>query len=1205
MILKIKIIIMNNNDNNNNDDFQSEKPKEIIDLNDVSIHLLDDSYFSLSNSFQIIVYNNIKEKTRKKAFVYYFVAESSLDRQEWFSHIRDIAYCCQTCNIAKMILYEYNQKINGHNINHSILNNKVSEISDTHYSHTNSHNVDSESINSKIITVHNGSSNFVSSNNGNEHVNTTNITEQIKKSFEPEPVSGMPSKSLNTNKSLITFAEALDDPLIFINSYDQDNSQTFENKSSSNSPNASQGSLNKIIGKSPVPSQKSLTMSNQHDDQSSSLTLKNPILAQRFHEHNKDKKQNRYSTSFLESSKTVNTNNLRRDSSAEINTGSNLKKDSSFFKLIKNNAKNINIFSSVSDESIDNLAKDPSSGTIQSSKQNCHYSIISNIPHSKISQYSIPNNGNNSLEEDLNNMFEYLNNKNKYTINRNIKLCILEARNLFPNEKKKNLEFYTFIFFDDIVQAKTSKQGGSNPFWGEEFTFENVLPCLNNIHLIICQQHRVNNDTEVGHVIIPINKLHSNKRIEEWIPLTPLYNNNDNFNASIRVGITLIDEHILPTEDYNEFIEYILQPSLEPVIRLGNVVQQREEFAKTLLYVLMDKQKEVDGIKALVSLEIKNTDDPNIIFRGNSLTTKIIDQYMKLIGSRYLSNTLRRQIQIVYNLKESCEVDPSKIDKSEDIKKHWKKLLAYVNNFWEAIRQSVNKCPSKLKEIFSFTKMEVSKTFENENTVQYSSISGFIFLRFFCPAILSPKLFGLNEQHPDPVTARTLTLIAKILQNLANLTEFASKEPHMGESNIFIKNHINEMKNFIDAISVNPDKEEENSVVDYDVRSQYEKLYRFYRSNCRSCFDKSDIEDKKMLDIIQNISNIHIKYKKDLLNYQISLENNSIRKVLNNSESSLYDVVNGNEEDENEDSKESEACSSHIKKELSNYVIDDNYKNEIDGSLKNIIFTIRRYTSLYNKKDNTKKQYSTLNRMSFSQYSPYIEDIFSPSQRTSFISTISNNDNNNNSNNNTKSEENDNKSVNSAHSLSDVNAISLNELNGSSNRLNINSRNSLNSNSSNSIHTNSYTEENNNNNNENLKDDDDDDEIISITEGLNLLNNQPNYQIDKRNRNVELSRHNSIRKNSHYIKVFTNAEVGSSNYSSSSTPSPVSVSPIEPHYTLTSGGDDNYQNGQYSPNSKKRFPLNMKRKISMTLNSLTGSHSSNIHRDHGKVSRDY
>ena len=243
--------------------------------------------------------------------------------------------------------------------------------------------------------------------------------------------------------------------------------------------------------------------------------------------------------------------------------------------------------------------------------------------------------------------------------------------------------------------------------------------------------------------------------------------------------------------------------------------------------------------------------------------------------------------------------------------------------------------------------------------------------------------------------------------------------------------------------------------------------------------------------------------------------------------------------------------------------------------------------------------------MSFSQYSPYIDDIFSPSRRTSFISTISNNDNNNNSNNNTKSEENDNKSVNSAHSLSDVNAISLNELNGSSNRLNINSRNSLNSNSSNSIHTNSYTEENNNNNNENLKDDDDDDEIISITEGLNLLNNQPNYQIDKRNRNVELSRHNSIRKNSHYIKVFTNAEVGSSNYSSSSTPSPVSVSPIEPHYTLTSGGDDNYQNGQYSPNSKKRFPLNMKRKISMTLNSLTGSHSSNIHRDHGKVSRDY
>ena len=46
--------------------------------------------------------------------------------------------------------------------------------------------------------------------------------------------------------------------------------------------------------------------------------------------------------------------------------------------------------------------------------------------------------------------------------------------------------------------------------------------------------------------------------------------------------------------------------------------------------------------------------------------------------------------------------------------------------------------------------------------VPYLAVTGFLFLRFFVPAILSPKLFALREEHSDQRTERTLKLIAKV-----------------------------------------------------------------------------------------------------------------------------------------------------------------------------------------------------------------------------------------------------------------------------------------------------------------------------------------------------------------------------------------------------------------------------------------------------------
>ena len=68
-----------------------------------------------------------------------------------------------------------------------------------------------------------------------------------------------------------------------------------------------------------------------------------------------------------------------------------------------------------------------------------------------------------------------------------------------------------------------------------------------------------------------------------------------------------------------------------------------------------------------------------------------------------------------------------------------------------------------------------------------------------------PLTFGPHAEYPSERTARKLTLVAKVLQNLANFARFGVKEEYMCFMNDFVVEEIKNMKEFIKKISVSED----------------------------------------------------------------------------------------------------------------------------------------------------------------------------------------------------------------------------------------------------------------------------------------------------------------------------------------------------------------------------------------------------------------
>lgn len=101
-----------------------------------------------------------------------------------------------------------------------------------------------------------------------------------------------------------------------------------------------------------------------------------------------------------------------------------------------------------------------------------------------------------------------------------------------------------------------------------------------------------------------------------------------------------------------------------------------------------------------------------------------------------------------------------------------------------------------------------------------TAVGGFVFLRLFNPAILTPENAGLSKAAlPRSKMVRKLLLQAtRMMQNLANNMMFGAKETHLISLNDFITNNLYRVASFLREISKKPDLDQNQEADMRNVR---------------------------------------------------------------------------------------------------------------------------------------------------------------------------------------------------------------------------------------------------------------------------------------------------------------------------------------------------------------------------------------------------
>ncbi|KNZ52410.1 uncharacterized protein VP01_358g5 [Puccinia sorghi] len=374
--------------------------------------------------------------------------------------------------------------------------------------------------------------------------------------------------------------------------------------------------------------------------------------------------------------------------------------------------------------------------------------------------------------------------------------------------------------------------------------------------------------------------------------------------ADESVGLYL-DEKRTQVQYANLF--FLLQSEPRHIATLCRLVSMGEidTLLQTVMFTLYGNQYEnreehllLTMFQSVLSAQFETTTDFGSLLRANTPVSRMMTTYTRRgPGQSYLKTVLAERINSLIEHKDlNLEINPLKVEIPVFIFRHWRgvydqmiqqiedetgslpedlprgisaevaaantdvqniiaprlaMLMEIANSFLMTIMESIDSVPYGIRWICKQIRSLTKRKYQDATDIAICSlIGGFFFLRFINPAIVTPQAYMLIDNLPTTAKypRRTLTLIAKMLQNLANKPSY-SKEAYMMSLNPFVENNKARINKFLNLLCEVKDFYESLEVISYSMLFEG---YQFQTMDQYMALSKKDLQINITLNELYN-----------------------------------------------------------------------------------------------------------------------------------------------------------------------------------------------------------------------------------------------------------------------------------------------------------------------------------------------------------------